>query len=75
MAKRRPESPLCHLLDRTLSWACWGRGSALLGLRDKEAILGHPVAGQTWETLVVETLLAAAPERSDWWRLPMNCGR
>jgi hypothetical protein len=59
MAKRRPEGPLCHLLDRTLSWACWGRGSALLGLRDKEAILGHPLAGQTWETLVVETLVPA----------------
>ena len=38
---------------------------ALLGLRDKEEVLGHPVAGRTWETLVIETLLAAAPEGTE----------
>jgi predicted AAA+ superfamily ATPase len=38
---------------------------ALLGLRDKEEVRGHPAAGRTWETLVIETLLAAAPEGTE----------
>ena len=33
----------------------------LLGLRDKETLLGHPVVGSSWEGFVIETLLAAAP--------------
>lgn len=37
----------------------------LLGLRNKEDLLGHPVAGQTWESLVIETLIAAAPEGTE----------
>lgn len=35
---------------------------ALLGLKTKDDILGHPVAGRTWETLAIETLIAASPE-------------
>jgi predicted AAA+ superfamily ATPase len=37
----------------------------LLGLRNKEDLLGHPVAGQTWESLVIETLIAAAPDGTE----------
>jgi predicted AAA+ superfamily ATPase len=33
---------------------------ALLGLPDKEAVLGHPVAGPGWEGMAIENLLAAA---------------
>jgi predicted AAA+ superfamily ATPase len=33
---------------------------ALLGLEDKEAVLGHPVAGASWEGLAVENLIGAA---------------
>jgi predicted AAA+ superfamily ATPase len=33
---------------------------ALLGLADKEAVLGHPVAGSSWEGMAIENLLAAA---------------
>jgi predicted AAA+ superfamily ATPase len=36
---------------------------ALLGLDDRDAVLGHPVAGGSWEGFVVENLLSAAPER------------
>jgi predicted AAA+ superfamily ATPase len=39
-----------------------GIAHALLGIRDKEALLGHPVIGQTWESYVIETLIAAAPD-------------
>jgi predicted AAA+ superfamily ATPase len=38
---------------------------ALLGIGDKEALLGHPIVGQTWESFVIETLIAAAPEGTD----------
>ena len=34
----------------------------LLGLPDLDAVLGHPVAGGSWEGLVIENLIAAAPE-------------
>jgi len=34
----------------------------LLGLTNVDDVLGHPVAGASWEGFVIETLLAAAPE-------------
>ncbi len=37
---------------------------ALLGLPSKEALLGHPVVGGSWEGFVVENLLAAAGPRA-----------
>ena len=39
----------------------------LLGLDDREAVLGHPVAGGSWEGFVLETLLSCAPERANAW--------
>jgi uncharacterized protein len=33
---------------------------ALLGLTDKEALPGHPVAGPNWEGMAIENLLVAA---------------
>ncbi|TAJ39005.1 MAG: ATP-binding protein [Reyranella sp.] len=56
--KRLVKSPKVYVRDT-------GLAHALLGLRTKEDILGHPVAGQTWETLVVETLIAAAPDGTE----------
>jgi len=35
---------------------------ALPGLRDQEAILGHPGAGASWEGFVIESLIGAAPD-------------
>lgn len=37
---------------------------ALLRLDDEESVLGHPVAGKSWEGFVLETLVRAAPERT-----------
>lgn len=34
---------------------------ALLGLRDWDAVLAHPIVGPSWEGCVVETLTAVAP--------------
>ena len=36
----------------------------LLRLDDEDSVLGHPVAGMSWEGFVVETLIRAAPERT-----------
>lgn len=38
---------------------------ALLRLDDREAALGHPVAGGSWEGFVLENLLCAAPGRTE----------
>ena len=42
-----------------------GIAQALLSIRDKEALLSHPVVGQTWESFVTETLIAVAPDGTE----------
>jgi hypothetical protein len=37
---------------------------ALLNIANEESILGHPVAGASWEGFVIENLIAAAPAHS-----------
>src|SRR5712691_6054747 len=58
VGKRLVKSPEVYVRDS-------GIAHALLGLRSKEDVLGHPVAGQTWETLTIETLIATAPEGTE----------
>jgi len=53
LGKRLVKSPKVYVRDSGIT-------HALLGIRDKEALLGHPVAGQSWESFVTETLIAAA---------------
>ena len=53
--KRLVRSPKVYVRDS-------GLVHALLGLPDMEALLGHPVVGGSWEGLVIENLIAAAPE-------------
>lgn len=52
--KRLVKSPKLYVRDSGIS-------HALLGLKDREAVLGHPVAGPSWEGFVIECLLASAP--------------
>lgn len=52
--KRLVRSPRVYVRDS-------GIAHALLGLPTKEDVLGHPVAGASWEGFVIESLLAAAP--------------
>lgn len=54
--KRLVRSPKVYVRDSGLL-------HALLGLTDMEAVLGHPVAGFSWEGFVIEKLLAVAPTR------------
>lgn len=63
VAKRLVKAPKVYLRDCGLT-------HALLGLQDFAAISGHPVAGMSWEGLVIENLIGAAPEgtRASFYR-------
>lgn len=52
--KRLVKSPKVYVRDSGLL-------HALLGLGSLHAVLGHPVAGPSWEGFVIEALIAAAP--------------
>lgn len=56
VGKRLVKSPKVYMRDS-------GIVHTLLGLDDRDAVLGHPVAGGSWEGFVIENLLGAAPER------------
>ena len=56
--KRLAKSPKIYVRDS-------GIVHALLRLDDLDGVLGHPIAGASWEGFVIETLLRAAPERTE----------
>jgi predicted AAA+ superfamily ATPase len=56
--KRLVRSPKVYVRDS-------GLVHGLLGLGDKEAVLGHPVAGASWEGLAIENLIAVAGGRAE----------
>ncbi len=58
--KRLVRSPKVYVRDS-------GLVHTLLGLRDLDAVLGHPVTGGSWEGFVIENLLAAAPAGTQAW--------
>lgn len=58
VGKRLVRSPKVYVRDS-------GLVHALLGLADKEAVLGHPVAGASWEGLVLENAIGAAERRAE----------
>ena len=58
LGKRLVKSPKVHVRDS-------GIAHALLGIRDKESLLGHPVVGPTWESFIIETLVTAAPDGTE----------
>ena len=60
VGKRLVRSPKVYVRDS-------GLVHALLGLPTLDALLGHPVAGQSWEGLAIENLLAAAPAGTAAW--------
>src|SRR5437764_7056371 len=55
VGKRLVKSPKVHVRDSGLT-------HAIFGLTNKEKLLGHPVVGQSWESFVIETLIAAAAQ-------------
>ena len=60
VGKRLVKSPKVYVRDS-------GIVHTLLGLDDREAVLGHPVASGSWEGFVLENLLGATPERVRPW--------
>ncbi len=57
IGKRLVKSPKTYVRDS-------GLVHALLGIKDYNALAGHPVVGASWEGFVIENLLAAAPDRT-----------
>ena len=55
VGKRLIRSPKVYVRDS-------GLVHALLGLSNGDALLGHPVAGSSWEGFVIEQLINAAPQ-------------
>ncbi|HEX8958421.1 MAG TPA: ATP-binding protein [Solirubrobacterales bacterium] len=58
VGKRLVRSPKVYVRDS-------GLVHALLGLAGKEAVLGHPVAGASWEGLAIENLISLAGARAE----------
>lgn len=58
VGKRLVKAPRLYLRDAGLL-------HALLGIADLEGLLGHPVAGASWEGFAVEALLAGAPDGTE----------
>jgi hypothetical protein len=57
LGKRLVKAPKVYVRDS-------GIVHALLNIASHEALLGHPVAGGSWEGFVIENLVAAAPPRT-----------
>lgn len=57
LGKRLVKSPKVYVRDS-------GLVHALLNIADKEALLSHPVVGQSWECFVIENLLVAATDKA-----------
>ena len=59
-SKRLVRSPKVYVRDS-------GVAHALLSIPDLETLLGHPVAGPSWEGFVIENLIAGAPPGAKAW--------
>lgn len=57
VGKRLVKSPKVYVRDS-------GLVHALLGIGDMDDLAGHPVVGPSWEGFIIESLLAAMPERA-----------
>ena len=57
LGKRLLKSPKTYIRDS-------GLAHALLAVETLDELLGHPIAGPSWEGFVIESLLAVAPPRT-----------
>lgn len=67
MGKRLVRSPKVYVRDS-------GIAHALLGLRTRDDVLAHPVAGPSWEGYTIENLCAAAPRGAEAWFFRSSAG-
>jgi predicted AAA+ superfamily ATPase len=66
-AKRLVRSPKVYVRDP-------GLVHALLGIADREQLMGHPALGSTWEGFVIENLLAVLPKGATAWFYRTSAG-
>ena len=67
VGKRLVKSPKVYIRDS-------GIVHSLLHLDDWDMVMGHPLAGGSWEGFVLENLIRAAPERSKAWFYRTSAG-
>ena len=67
VGKRLVRSPKAYIRDS-------GIAHALLGLRTRDDVLAHPVAGPSWEGYAIENLCAAAPRGAEAWFFRTSAG-
>ena len=60
VGKRLVRSPKVYVRDSGLL-------HTLLGIRDQETLLGHPVVGSSWEGMLIENILSAVPANTQAW--------
>lgn len=60
VGKRLVRSPKVYVRDSGLL-------HALLGIRDQETLLGHPVVGSSWEGMLIENILSTVPANTPAW--------
>lgn len=60
VGKRLVRSPKVYVRDSGLL-------HALLGIRDQEMLLGHPVVGSSWEGMLIENILSSVPAATQAW--------
>jgi len=60
VGKRLVKSPKVYLRDSGIT-------HALLGLETFDDLLGHPIAGPSWEGFVIENLLSCLPTGAETW--------
>jgi len=65
--KRLVRSPKVYVRDS-------GLVHTLLGIRNHEQLLGHPVAGPSWEGFVIENLVSQVPPRTTAWFYRSSAG-
>lgn len=65
--KRLVRSPKVYVRDS-------GLVHTLLGIRSHEELLGHPVAGPSWEGFVIENLLTQLPPQGTAWFYRSSAG-
>lgn len=58
--KRLVRTPKIYVRDS-------GLVHSLLQIQDLDGLLGHPVAGFSWEGMIIENILACAPPESQGW--------
>jgi hypothetical protein len=65
--KRLVRSPKVYVRDSGLL-------HTLLGIRDQETLLGHPVVGSSWEGMIIENILDTVPPNTQAWFFRTSVG-